>query len=154
MPHCATHSSNGLASPTSCQQESTAGTAQYARGEQLFGRDFRCILLQWGRTWPILFLFTVINTHHRYTDFQVNEINKAGEVVHLQEFYTNAKELSRAVSIHDTTKVLCHWLTLLPGILKSTTPRQTSLGSRQYYNRRWFRRCTCRWTGKLSIEKR
>ncbi|KAH7037943.1 pseudouridine synthase [Microdochium trichocladiopsis] len=34
----------------------------------------------------------------RYTDFQVNEINKAGEVVHLKEFYTNAKDFARAES--------------------------------------------------------
>ncbi|KXJ94451.1 putative pseudouridine synthase TruD/Pus7 [Microdochium bolleyi] len=34
----------------------------------------------------------------RYTDFQVNEINKAGEVVHLKEFYASAKDFAKAES--------------------------------------------------------
>ncbi|KAI0969281.1 pseudouridine synthase [Xylaria arbuscula] len=34
----------------------------------------------------------------RYTDFQVNEITKDGEVVHLIDFHSNSRELSRAAS--------------------------------------------------------
>ncbi|KAI1281454.1 pseudouridine synthase [Xylaria sp. FL0933] len=34
----------------------------------------------------------------RYTDFQVNEITKDGEVVHLSDFHSNSRELVRATS--------------------------------------------------------
>ncbi|KAI1351660.1 pseudouridine synthase [Xylaria sp. FL0043] len=34
----------------------------------------------------------------RYTDFQVNEITKDGEVVHLSDFHSNSRELARATS--------------------------------------------------------
>ncbi|KAI0433976.1 pseudouridine synthase [Xylaria sp. FL1042] len=34
----------------------------------------------------------------RYTDFQVNEITKDGEVVHLSDFHSNSRELARAAS--------------------------------------------------------
>ncbi|KAI0395317.1 pseudouridine synthase [Xylariaceae sp. FL0594] len=35
-------------------------------------------------------------TRTRYTDFQVNEITKDGEVVHLKDFFNNSRELARA----------------------------------------------------------
>ncbi|KAI0539876.1 pseudouridine synthase [Xylaria digitata] len=39
----------------------------------------------------------------RYTDFQVNEITKDGEVVHLNDFYHNSRELARATRQGATT---------------------------------------------------
>ncbi|KAI1426732.1 pseudouridine synthase [Xylaria sp. FL1777] len=39
----------------------------------------------------------------RYTDFLVNEITKDGEVVHLNDFHSNSRELSRATSQSATT---------------------------------------------------
>ncbi|KAI1743550.1 pseudouridine synthase [Xylaria scruposa] len=39
----------------------------------------------------------------RFTDFQVNEITQDGEVVHLKDFYNNARELSRAASQNATS---------------------------------------------------
>ncbi|KAK5627784.1 hypothetical protein RRF57_003499 [Xylaria bambusicola] len=39
----------------------------------------------------------------RYTDFQVNEITKNGEVVHLSDFHSNARELARATSQNPAT---------------------------------------------------
>lgn len=33
----------------------------------------------------------------RFTDFQVHEINEAGEVVHLKDYFTNARDYERAV---------------------------------------------------------
>ncbi|KAI1125009.1 pseudouridine synthase [Nemania abortiva] len=37
-------------------------------------------------------------TRTRFTDFQVNEITKNGEVVHLSDFHNNSRELARATS--------------------------------------------------------
>jgi tRNA pseudouridine13 synthase len=37
-------------------------------------------------------------TATRFTDFQVNEITKDGEIVHLTDFYNNSRELVRATS--------------------------------------------------------
>ncbi|KAI0420027.1 pseudouridine synthase [Xylaria grammica] len=39
----------------------------------------------------------------RYTDFQVNEVTKDGEVVHLNDFYNNSRELARATGQGTTT---------------------------------------------------
>ncbi|KAI0506768.1 pseudouridine synthase [Xylaria bambusicola] len=39
----------------------------------------------------------------RYTDFQVNEITKGGEVVHLSDFHSNSRELARAASQNAAT---------------------------------------------------
>ncbi|KAI1754363.1 pseudouridine synthase [Xylaria castorea] len=39
----------------------------------------------------------------RFTDFQVNEITQDGEVVHLKDFYNNARELARAASQRATS---------------------------------------------------
>ncbi|KAI0816420.1 pseudouridine synthase [Xylaria sp. FL0064] len=39
----------------------------------------------------------------RYTDFQVNEITKDGEVVHLSDFHSNSRELARAASQNAAT---------------------------------------------------
>ncbi|KAI0546208.1 pseudouridine synthase [Xylaria curta] len=39
----------------------------------------------------------------RFTDFQVNEITQDGEVVHLKDFYNNARELARAASQNGTS---------------------------------------------------
>ncbi|KAJ8127344.1 hypothetical protein O1611_g6292 [Lasiodiplodia mahajangana] len=42
-------------------------------------------------------------TRTRFTDFQVNEITKDGEVVHLSDFHNNSRELARATSQSATT---------------------------------------------------
>ncbi|KAI1818699.1 pseudouridine synthase [Poronia punctata] len=42
-------------------------------------------------------------TRTRYTDFQVREITKDGEVVHLKDFYNNAREMARATSQNSNT---------------------------------------------------
>ncbi|KAI5928555.1 pseudouridine synthase [Camillea tinctor] len=39
----------------------------------------------------------------RYTDFQVHEITKDGEVVHLKEFFTNARDLARSTTPQTAT---------------------------------------------------
>jgi hypothetical protein len=36
--------------------------------------------------------------YFRFTDFQVHEINEDGDVVHLNDYFTNVKDYERAVS--------------------------------------------------------
>lgn len=92
MPQCEALLSNVSVSSIMCQRKSMAGTARFAQGKRMDKLTLNANL------------YSFIQVHYllrtlRFTDFQVHEISKDGEVIHLHDFQTNARELAKAVSL-------------------------------------------------------